>query len=284
VIPEIGPLETPLDAEIEAEKARRAKDEQAKAARKAPEPEAPTIERHDFSVFADLDKLKHPKGGGISLESKRVVNNYIRRNKIPNEFGAVHGMAESRTLHGFDFDGIKIYYERGTKKNVVGSITDWYRESRGRGPLKDRGFELPKSLSESTNRIIFTAQKNKMDSFWAERYGYKNFTSSGTGGDGDIVFYGSKLSRKGAGVLSHEMGHNFAFDVYGHTHPPPGSRYHAAVQTDEPPVSNYAKNSVSEDFAEAVEMFVIQNDKMREVAPRRYQILADLFSKTGAEG
>jgi hypothetical protein len=42
VIPEIGPLETPLDAEIEAEKARRARDEKAKAdkrARKAePEP------------------------------------------------------------------------------------------------------------------------------------------------------------------------------------------------------------------------------------------------------
>jgi hypothetical protein len=51
VIPEIGPLETPLDAEIEAEKERRAKDEQEKAAAKAQKAEPTQVPANPAKEF-----------------------------------------------------------------------------------------------------------------------------------------------------------------------------------------------------------------------------------------
>ena len=50
VIPEIGPLESPLDAEIEAEKARRAKDEKAKVEKVKP------VEHKEFRSVREIEK------------------------------------------------------------------------------------------------------------------------------------------------------------------------------------------------------------------------------------
>lgn len=78
-------------------------------------------------------------------------------------------------------------------------------------------------------------------------------------------------------TLAHEMGHNLSQGVYGAFDPPIESAYRKAMASGEPPVSEYAKNSPAEDFAEAARLYVLEPAGLARIAPKRYAALKDLI-------
>jgi hypothetical protein len=62
--------------------------------------------------------------------------------------------------------------------------------------------------------------------------------------------------------------------------PPAGSAYHAAQQKEQP-VSDYARNSPSEDFAEAAMMYTVMPKTLESKFPLKYKAFHDLMEAHG---
>jgi hypothetical protein len=120
--------------------------------------------------------------------------------------------------------------------------------------------------------------------------------SHATGGDGKIVVYGYEpgaVSESGhpykegpqstpLSSFAHEAGHNFAHSPLGWTDltPPAGSAYHAAQQKEQP-VTEYARNSSAEDFAEAAMMYTTYSKTLESRFPLKYKAFHDLMEAHG---
>ena len=86
------------------------------------------------------------------------------------------------------------------------------------------------------------------------------------------------------GSLIHEAGHAFAYSIWGDPRSPAGSDYKKAIDSGEPPPSEYAKLDISEDFAEAVRMFVVDPVALQKVAPLRYNVIKRLMKDKNYRG
>lgn len=75
------------------------------------------------------------------------------------------------------------------------------------------------------------------------------------------------------GIIAHEAAHMWAEDIWAQIAPPADSDYRAAINSEEPPVSEYAKKSPGEDFAEAVRWYVTDPALTKNIAPLRYEII-----------
>jgi hypothetical protein len=80
--------------------------------------------------------------------------------------------------------------------------------------------------------------------------------------------------------FAHEAGHNFATKAFGQVDPPAGSAYHAAQQK-ELPVSEYARNSPAEDFAEAAMMYTVMPRTLESKFPLKHKAFHDLMEYHG---
>lgn len=223
-------------------------------------------------LFARLDaefgggKLR--LGSAEYIAMRQRILDYIDSGNL-SLTGAFHGMPQATTLRGVAFGNQEIYFEDADR--VKSFLITLYR-------AHNDGQQLPPTLVDATKRLIFTSQTNKDDDYW--RRVYTNFTASrATGGDGDIVVYGNKLLPVDA--YAHEMGHNLANRLYGSTRPDTQSRYMAAMQ-GEAPVSEYAKNGPSEDFAEAVARYVTDRVNFATNHPQRYAVI-DQIMRSGDE-
>lgn len=157
------------------------------------------------------------------------------------------------------------------------------RRESGGGAFEGQIFQ---ETNETFRVEIFTKQKNEWASFWAEKYGTKNFESLATGGDGKImVCNGRDLP---LGGFAYEAGHSFATKSFGDTNPAADksgpNRYTAAARSGEPHPTEYAKagpqnqGSLAEDFAESVRLYVTDCKDLTENFPKRANALKELFA------
>lgn len=179
-----------------------------------------------------------------------------------------HGMAKNEVFTLVEFDGKKIYF---TDIKVAAKSLDELVQGN-----------IPKSMWDSFDHITFSTQKNKFDPYWAKKYKDPNFKSLATGGNGGVCVYNNSPIKVGS--LNHELGHNLASKKWGVSSPPPTSSYGLA-QKAEGAVSNYAKCSPAEDFAEACRMYANQVGTL-DAAPIEglvmktpHEILAHQFPK-----
>jgi hypothetical protein len=181
--------------------------------------------------------------------------------------GAFHGMTNPETFHSIEFEGIRYHFTGHSQ--VADTLTALARSE-----------PLPASLTTHTKDVYFTGQRNKDDPYWEKEYQMPGFQSGATGGNGLVVAYNGTYI--GPSTLSHEMGHNLASAVFGHTNPAlaEGSKaeaYLSAMRSGEQPVSFYATRSPAEDFAESVKMFVAERAKMEREYPRRFAAVKALL-------
>jgi hypothetical protein len=231
----------------------------------APQPQKTIIDTL-FDEFAGKDLSI---GTQAWNDLQRRTSALIREASTLSFTGQVHGMSSDVQFKGFKLGNQEIYWE--TPFQARDFVLTQFQ-------AKQTGIDLPPTLSAATERIYFTSQANKLDAYWQTRYA--NFTSSlATGGDGNIVVYNNK--RITQSDYAHESGHNLATKLYGDTEPAAGSKYRTAMR-GEPPVSEYAKNSPSEDFAESVSQYVVNGSYMKQVAPQRYAAI-DKIIKDGRE-
>jgi phage gp29-like protein len=217
----------------------------------------------------------------LDKETKDSRNSYRREiiarlqeraaDAIP-ELRTDHGMAEAELHRSVRFGGIEF------------SATDFSETSpaaRTVAALAQDGW-VPVELAKYTEKIIFTEQRNKEDAYWEKKYNTKDFVSAATGGDGNVVIYNSRGGDRA--LLSHEMGHNMATARYGITSPPPSSDFYAAAQKKGAPTT-YGENSIAEDFAESVYLYVEYlnkepiGKKFKKIYPERFEIIKNLLKK-----
>ena len=224
-------------------------------------------------MFARLDAefsgRRLQPGSADYVAVRRQIIDYVAAGNL-SITGAFHGMAESATLRGVALGNQEIYFEDSVQARTF--LLNLYQQHNG-------GKRVPPVLSDATRRVIFTSQDNKDDAYW--RTVYASFTAAGaTGGDGNIVVYGK--NNLTLDLYAHEMGHNLAARVYGSIHPDQQSRYTAALQSGEVPVSEYARNSPSEDFAESVKSYVLDRANFAANHPQRYAVI-DQIMRSGNE-
>jgi hypothetical protein len=225
-----------------------------------------------------VERLDRDRKNSRDSHKKEIAARLAERaaESSPNLLTA-HGMSE-RELHRYaEFGGIKIF------------AADFSENSAAVQTVQKLAQEnwLPPELMKYTERIVFTDQRNKDDAYWEEQYGKKDFFSAATGGDGSVVVYNGDSSDRA--TVSHEMGHNMAFARYGDPSPPPGSDFYAAAQKKGAP-TEYGTNSIGEDFAESVYLYVEwlnkadEGKKFKKADPERFEIIKNLLKKNSTYG
>jgi len=86
------------------------------------------------------------------------------------------------------------------------------------------------------------------------------------------------------GIIAHEATHAWAKDKWGTYDPPENTDYMAAIRSDEPPITEYAKTSPAEDLAEAIRYYVINPELMKAQCPRRYEIVEMMMQDPNYDG
>jgi hypothetical protein len=212
-----------------------------------------------YSTESKLEKAREAS----SAEGLKLSAEAIKTAPTYNEARAVkpqHGMSRTENMWSVQHDGI-IYHGTG----VVHETHPVVKTVRNMGT----GEPLPHSLTRHTGNVYTTNQANKDDAHW--RKVYTNFTASAaTGGNGDVVIYnGGSATRN---TMIHEMGHNLAKGRYGATSPKTDSEFQKASLTGVH-VTSYAKNSISEDFAESVAAYFTNPAKLKEASSERFSVI-----------
>ncbi|MDO9355195.1 MAG: hypothetical protein Q7T55_15970, partial [Solirubrobacteraceae bacterium] len=78
------------------------------------------------------------------------------------------------------------------------------------------------------------------------------------------------------GILAHEAAHQLAVTMWASAAPASDSEYMAAINTAEPPVSEYGATTPGEDFAEAVRMYIEDPARLAKIAPLRFAAIENL--------
>jgi hypothetical protein len=246
------------------------------SAASTPQVAAPVVSSTNQNKFAWLDAM-YSNGSTNQMnvfQRQVVIRDYVEKNsvKIKNT-QAFHGMKSPRKMLSVEYRDFTLLYEKNPKSlNALIRTID----------SLEAGEVIPQTVKDKTKNIIFTMQKNKDDAYWKKIY--KNFTGSlATGGDGNIVVYrGRSLDTSDA---AHEMGHNLAFSVYGDAKPIIGTDFYNlasgwATGLTEGPMSQYAKNSYAEDFAESVKYYVVDRGRMKIDFPERFKVIDRLMYDT----
>ena len=184
-----------------------------------------------------------------------------------------HGMPKPEVFHEMVLSGVSYRFnleDRDSTYAAMDTIAALFERANG---------DIPEPVRRQAKVLIFTSSRNKDDAYWESVYSHKSesggFRSAATGGMGEIVVYnGDPMT---IGVYAHEAGHLYAESVFGTT--TPTGAYMDAVRSAEPPVSDYAKNSPSEDFAESVKIYAVDRVTLRENHPLRYAALKSLLGE-----
>ena len=151
-------------------------------------------------------------------------------------------------------NGVKVFYPRSQPGLEIASmVVDTLRND-----------DIPKMLLRNVKNIYLSSQPDKFDSFYGELYKEKGFKSTSTGGDGDITAYNNH--QVSLGSFAHEAGHNLAGELWHRdSRDPAEDSDYGKAQKAEGPVSEYARHSPCEDFAEACRLYTIwKNDEGEE--------------------
>ncbi len=150
----------------------------------------------------------------------------------------------------------------------------------------EAGSYLPKSTRAVVNTVLLNPIKNPKDPEWAVKYNTPGFTSYMTAGKSGIVtIYPKEVDKDLAsdeymrGTMIHETGHTWSYKTWG-TDTSKGKwvDWKKAMNEDKTAVSQYATNSISEDVAETIQIYVStknspRNAEYRKIVPNRFKML-----------
>ena len=231
-----------------------------------PKPGVVTKEEYD-AILKTLDSL--PPGA----ERDAKLAEWVKGRARPPANVNAGGMSAPEKLASLTIDGVLYQFPEVTGSNSP--FVETLLNLSSAPPI-------PAPLMKATSGVVFTAQSNKYDSYWAAKFNDPGFRSVATGGSGTTVVYnGDPLT---VDVFAHEAGHNFATTKYGTPTPGPASDFAKAAATGEPPVSSYASHNLAEDFAEAVSLYVEDPVRMKSIAPERFKVIQKLMMVPGYGG
>jgi hypothetical protein len=226
----------------------------------------------------DRDAILAATAGKSGRDKFNAIAEMLRSRSSAPTSGSFHGMTDREPFVAVEFEGVRYHFDPAT---VAGPTTPgqpypaiavMFRDlAEMHGPIRPE-------IAAHTKDVYLTTQANRDDHLWKVRYNNPDHVSAATGGGGTVVVYNGRPLDVGS--LAHEMGHNWAEGVYGRagsTTPPLASGYRRAMASGEPPVSEYARNNASEDFAESVRLFTTTPGEMKRIAPLRYAAIEELL-------
>jgi hypothetical protein len=206
--------------------------------------------------------LETRKQGENTLQAvARVLEAHAR----PGPSGTFHGMAEAEEFRTVRYQGVNWHFTGPIEPTapVVSSIRNMQADLAK--------HKIPDRIMKATHDVYFTSQRNQDDARAAKKYDIPGMISHATGGDQKVVVY--NRNNLGLAQYLHESGHNLAHEIYG-GQPTPHSDYGQIIaRGTEPPVSDYARKSPGEDFAEAVRLYGLDPERMRKEFPERFAII-----------
>lgn len=200
-------------------------------------------------LFSDIQKEPNPVG------KNQIMLDWLRKYQSPMTI-TIAGPSTDREHEAYSvyLDGIPLYFDDLNDAVVISA-----REIIA-------GAQLPALLKSRIIGIQLVEEDKRGDPLVVA------FNS-----DGFITIYGGREAD--AGILAHEAAHEFSFTKWDWGMPVEGSDYLAAINSGEPPVSEYSKRNTGEDFAEAVRMFVVDSNELQKLAPLRYKAIKRLMSE-----
>jgi hypothetical protein len=145
---------------------------------------------------------------------------------------------------------------------------------------------LPKPGRSVINTIMLNAVVNPDDAYWAAQYSTPDFHSYMTAGAaGVITVYPDKVGTQLPGAnyqksaMVHETGHTWSYKTWGEdTTKGKWLEWKAAMDKDVVALSGYATNSIAEDIAETMSIYVgtrgtPKGAEYRKIAPARFAML-----------
>lgn len=218
----------------------------------------PKPEEKVVSIF---DQLRQSINALTDIPDKdQLILDWLRQN-LPSATTPVAGPSTSIVHEAYTtyVDGIPIYFD-----SLEDSVVTLAREIISGSPL-------PSLLKEMIVGIQIVEE---------DAPGGPDVI--GMSADGFITIYGNR--QVDPGVIAHEAAHDFAVGKWGNPIPSEDSDYVAAINSGEPPVSEYSLRNSSEDFAESIRMFVDNPTEMKKIAPLRYQVIERLMTEKGYGG
>lgn len=86
------------------------------------------------------------------------------------------------------------------------------------------------------------------------------------------------------GIIAHEATHAWAMAKWFSYFPPMDGDYQAAIDSGEPPVTEYGKTDSAEDLAESVRYYVYDIERLKRDCPIRYPIVHKLMTDPDYRG
>jgi hypothetical protein len=145
---------------------------------------------------------------------------------------------------------------------------------------------LPKANRSVITKIMLNAVVNPDDAHWAAEYKTPDFHSYMTAGvAGVVTIYPDKATKAlpsdnyMRGTMVHETGHTWSYKAWG-TDKTKGKwlEWKQAMTDDQVSVSGYATNSIAEDVAETIQIYVTTKgsprfNEYRQIVPKRFAML-----------
>lgn len=198
--------------------------------------------------------------GGTELEKIQIVEDWIEANRsaeptlvVNQETGVEHN------AYTMDIDGLVFYFD-AVEPPIIAAVKEYVSGGQFSPPLKSV-IEALQIVSEDSPSGPETIGKYM---------------------EGIITIFGDR--EVDAGIIGHEAAHGLAAYTWGDTAPAPDSAYMAAINSSEPPVSEYGATSPGEDFAEAVRLYIVDSEQLLEIAPLRYAAIKDIMTRNIYEG
>lgn len=197
-----------------------------------------------------IDALSRAK---TEVEKDQITLDWLREN-LPASTTTIAGPGTTVEHEAYEMyiSGIKLYFDE-VNDAVITAVREMLT-----------GKPIPELLKEHVTAIQIVSEYKKDDPLliaWML--------------DGFMTVYGD--SDIDAGMIAHEAAHEFSFTKWEWGMPIEGSDYLAAINSGEPPVSEYSKRNTGEDFAEAVRMFITDPEKLKRIAPLRYKVIERLM-------
>ena len=189
-----------------------------------------------------------------------------------------HSMLEPEMLKSFEFEGVRYHYDDREFSSLVGT-KNLIRDLASREPF-------PAELTRHTKDVYISKQSHGDVDYWRKENNDPTMEIAATAGGLDrdvVIFDGGAKDETPRSTLAHEMGHNLAAARYGGPTPPP-NRDFAAAATQHPAPSDYAKVSITEDFAESVRFYVADPGYLKANAPARYDVIKRLIEEPDYHG
>lgn len=164
-------------------------------------------------------------------------------------------MERAETFETVNVGGVGFHFPPGKEQVAARSIVNMVRAN------------IPDRMWGSVKNVMLSSQRNREDDYWSQKLGKPSVSAASMDPSGTMTVYrGDSLAGHTA---AHEAGHSFATSLWGDFDPPIDSEYGQA-QKAEKPVSEYGATSPAEDFAEAVQMYVLWPESLRTSFPKKY--------------